>query len=648
VAASQRQALVLASLIGRDGSTPSELAIPQNKAKEAVNVDFYRASFARKRNGCEDAFADTTAEAFTGQLSFLGRHVPGADETDAELWGIDNAVTPLVQRLTGGTVWSTVTLKDNWTPGNVQHIQAVPFNGKYFFCGDTAVNRLHVWDGSTLRRVGFATPAAATVANQGPGAYAAVLRYYKVLYYNSTDQRYSEASASVSFTPDGAHGDARITKPAAINEGETHWKIYASIDDALYFLLTTVAVGTTTYDDSTAYTTSVNPLSGNDAIPVVGSNVVPVSAKYILVDGNRLIFAGTWEGDDVNRIWFTPRLGSSDYADDERVPDTVDQSNWVDINEKDGDSITAMSGPIQGMPIVFKNRQTWKLRPTQDFDEPYAPMLISPKVGCLRQQASVMAEDENGDPALYFLSHRGPYRLGMGGIQYLGKDVEDLWERMNVDATTVSAFANWHEDKHQVWFHVALDDSNTPDHVLVFDTQLGEADEDDNVRGGWSTFDGVIAEARCGCVFSDTFGSDMSHVLTPYLGSNTVATLLRADRGTLDKGAAFAGYVQLPEKHLGALTQYCTVDQVIVVGSAGPHILQFDLTRDYGCEPRSATVHMSAETGDQTRAQRVFEAAFHADAKSIGMRVGDICPVGHPWTIDAIVIQHERKQEIAA
>src|SRR3990167_6751385 len=78
-------------LIGRDGSTPSEIQIPPTKCKEALNVDFYQAAFARKRDGSSAVFSSTTDEAFTGIISALGRHVPGADETVAELWGVDSA-----------------------------------------------------------------------------------------------------------------------------------------------------------------------------------------------------------------------------------------------------------------------------------------------------------------------------------------------------------------------------------------------------------------------------------------------------------------------------------------------------------------------------------------------------------------------------
>src|SRR5689334_16670055 len=129
MAGTQRQAIVITNLKGRDGSTPAEIAIPRDKAKEMTNVDLYRSPFARKRNGCEDAFADTTSEEAVGIISSLIRHVPGADETAAELWKASS--TPLLQRLAGGTAWSSPTLKDA-IQANPQNVIGVSFNGKLF------------------------------------------------------------------------------------------------------------------------------------------------------------------------------------------------------------------------------------------------------------------------------------------------------------------------------------------------------------------------------------------------------------------------------------------------------------------------------------------------------------------------------------
>lgn len=644
MAASQRKAIVFTNLTGRDRSTTDELAIPKTRAKEMVNVDLYRTIFARKRNGCQSVFPETTGELTTGILSSLLRFVPAGGEESQELWKVDDALN--VQRLAGGLAWTTPTLKDA-IASHPQDVIGISFNGKFFLFYDSAVDRSHVWDGATVRRTGLAAPAAPTVADQGGGAtYPAVLRHYLVrdiAMSGSTIVRRSEATASVSFTPSGGGDAARVTKGASAGEGETHWELYGSDDGNLFFLIATTPIGTTFYDDSA----DPHQYSGGNANPLVGANIPPVSAKYGLVDGNRLLIAGSWESTSfTSRVWFTPRLGSSDAGDDERIPDTVDQENFVDFDEKDGSEITALGGPFEGMPIVFKYRHIWAMRPTGSPEAPYRPMIISKLVGAVRQQLVVMAEDQHGNPAIYFWSHVGPYRFGLGGLQFCGDDILDLVERHNLDASN-SGFVFAHTDLNQLWFYLALDGEDHPrSQVAVFDYTKGFPDENNRIRGGWTIFEDRIADARCGVMFSRTLGASMSRVLAPYLGSNDVATLLRGDAGELDVDEPYSAFVTLPEQHLAGANAQCTVDGAILLGSAGPHYLMVQMHRDYGCERRDSEVNMAPETGDQTRSQKAVEATFHADAKSIGAKVGDICPVSHPWNLDAFVIQYEVRQDI--
>jgi len=645
VANQQRQARVITNLRGRDGSTTAEIAIPVTRAKEVRNADFYKTSFARKRNGSIPVFTLTTAEAFTDVLASMGRHIPAADETAAMLWAVDADF--VIQYLSGGTAWTTPTVKDAIN-ANAYDVRFVSFNGKLWIFANTATDRGQLWDGSTVRRIGLATPSAPTGADTGtPGvALAATLRYYRVRYERrsgSTVIARSEASSSLSFTPSGSNTHVRITKPSSLSEGETHWSVEISIDNSVWWIVTTgIAVGTTTYDDNTTVDNLPSTLS-----QVAGEHTAPVSAKYGVVDGNRMLLAGAWESTTyTSRVWFTARIGTS-AGDDERVPNSVDNQFYVDLDEKDGDFITALAGPFEGMPIVFKYRHIWGLRPTGSVSQPYQPIIISKLVGAVRQELTVMAEDENGNPALYFWSHRGPYRYGIHGLQFCGEDLRDILETVNLDASTVVGFAVHHTDKHQIWWWLSTEDVDSPELILVFDTRLGEADEDNHVRDGWSTFDGTNADARCAVMFSNTLGSSMSRDLKPYIGYDTGSVLLKADTGDLDNSEPYAGYVTLPEQHLAGLTQKCQVDQIIVLGSSGLHTFNVDLHRDYGCEPRQDTVAMAAETADQRRSQVPFEAAFQADAKSVGLRIGDICPISYPWELDAIVIQYESREAIA-
>lgn len=643
-----RRLVTFTGITGRDGSTPSEILIPPTRCKEALNVDFYQAAFARKRDGSSAVFASTTGEAFTGILSSLIRHVPGADETLAELWGVDSAATPVFQRLAGGTAWSSPTLKDN-VQANPTEVIGASLNGKLFFAFNSSVDRLHVWDTSTVRRAGLATPAAPTAANDGGvGTYGATIRYYKVAYAvtgSGVNNRRSELSAAVSFTPNGNDTGVVVTKPAAIDEGETHWLLYASADNSTYSLRATTLVATTTVTDSTEPTS----YSG-DAPSLAGEHTVQVSAKYILSDGNRLLMAGSLESGGFNsRVWYTPRLGDMDVGDDERIPDTTARSNWVDLDENDGGFITALRGPLDGSVWVFKYRQVWQLIPTGEDTFPYEPQAETKALGCLRHQASVLAEDEYGAPAIYFLSHKGPYRIGSRGLQKMRDDVLDIWTTVNLEATVVIGFGEYYADLNQVWFWVPVSSANTPNRILVFDTTKGRTDEKGDVRGGWSVFNGDLASARCAVMFANTLGASMSRDLKPYVGNSGTAILLKGGSGTDDAGTTFQAYVQLPEQHLGGLNKKCEIEQALVLGSAGSQTLRITLNGNYTDTTRTKTADVTmTATGSQTRVLKAWEDAVLADdCTSVGIRVGDSAAISNGWTIDGIGLQVRTTEPVA-
>ena len=79
-----------------------------------------------------------------------------------------------------------------------------------------------------------------------------MLRYYRTRYrikHGSIVDAQSEAGASVSITPNGNDTGITVTKPASISESETHWVIEGSMDNATFYELSEVAVGTGTYLD---------------------------------------------------------------------------------------------------------------------------------------------------------------------------------------------------------------------------------------------------------------------------------------------------------------------------------------------------------------------------------------------------------------
>ena len=653
----QQKVITFTGMQGRDGYPSFPGLIPKTRFLEAMNVDAHRAGVARKRGGSTNIFATTTSEAFTGVLSTLIRHVPGIDPTAAELWAIDSAATPVVQRLTGGTAWSTPTLAHNIAT-LPQDVVGASFKGKLYLAYDSTVDRLHTWDptDASVRVTGLATPAAPTVANTGAGTYAATIRYYRQRWAKksgSTYLLYSELSDQVDFTPSGSGTHARITKAAAINEGETHWQLFVSPDNNTYFYLTEIAVGTTTYDDNSTPGTHTG-----DAPPLSGTYSNWTSVKYLLATDDHLLGAGAYESSGAyhSRVWWSAVTGQiadptgASSGEAEAVISTLVVSNYLDINEHDGGAITGMGGPLDGRPIIFKRNQIWRMVPSSIDASFYLPRAVAKGsgVGCIRHQTIVFAEDEAGRPALYFLSDTGPYRFGGDGLQCLVDDVQDIWETVNLAASSVVAHGTYYPAKRQIWWWIATGSSNDPDTKIVFDVRLGRGAEDGRVRGGWFRHSGDTAAARCSCLFSNTLAASMSRDLKPHIGRSTGTVIQKCDTADLDDaGTTYQAYVDFPDTHFGGIDHLCQVGNPIVVGSVGSHSIAASIVRDYGEETRGPSTVAMAAGGSEARTTKVIEGITTADAHAARVRIGDSAAVAGPlWVLDAVGIPVEVRESI--
>src|SRR4051812_20785391 len=91
--------IVFDDLRGGRNDTDPPMKLPMNQATEFLNMDWKDATFGRKRGG-STAVSQTGGTAFSGGIAALFRHVPGADEALAQLWGLDMAGAAF-KRLTG-------------------------------------------------------------------------------------------------------------------------------------------------------------------------------------------------------------------------------------------------------------------------------------------------------------------------------------------------------------------------------------------------------------------------------------------------------------------------------------------------------------------------------------------------------------------
>lgn len=623
---------------GRNGADSPHL-IPNDQCLEALNVDWNVGGIGRKRPGA-DSVALTGGTAFTAPLNFVARHLPSADETTSEMWGIDAAATPIVKRLAGGTSWANVTMVDAIST-RPQDTVGASFNGKFFLAFKSAVDRLHVYDPATAncRRTGLATSGTPTASTSG-GAVTDTRTYKTAVTVQSggVTLRRSELSAVSSSTGLTAQ-KATVTLVGAPGEGETHWELYGASTDGVYKIVGTATIGTATQDDNNA------TLTGTLA-PLVGTNSLFPSVKYLAADENRILGATQWEtGGKYSRVFFTPPFVNP--GDDERNPQTTQQNYYVDLNENDGGFITGLAGPLQDSMWVFKYRQIWKLTATGSTAAPYDPTPISRVVGCIEHKSIVLGRDEHGQPSIYFLSAEGPYRVGSQGLQYMGRDVEDIWKTINLDATNKVCHGVYHAAIHQVWWWVATGTSNDPNAMIVYDTIIGHAviypvgdtPPTAGVRRGWAKWTGDLATCRCSTMFAATIAASMGRLQKPYAGFITSLKLLRGDSATAtnDAGTAFQSYFQTkPYEFLKG--QLFDVGEPWVMAKASQGVtIEVQYVADYGMETTRKSTVLTAD-GVETYVNKKLDGLMGGNMSSLALQIGDASAQSATWELSSIFL----------
>jgi hypothetical protein len=617
-------------------------SLPVDIAVSCDNVELREDTLGRRRPTV------TTMSLTSGPsttVSYLFTHYP-ADSLTPDLWA---ATSSALYRRASGT-WASATLADAFA-GDAK-VHAASLNGKVFWAFNSAENRLHVWDGTSVRRVGIKKSAAPTVANTGAGAYAATARYYRVAWRiksGSTVVATSELSDAVSFTPSGGGTAARVTKPTT-PDSATHWVLYGLIGTSgdvydLYEELAETAVGTTTYDDST------NPSAyDGDAPAPLGYHVPPPSARLLLSTGNRLLMAGAYATSAASgettpkkgRVWFTPVLGASGRGDDECLPNTVDQKNYIDVGEEDGDDVMALAGPIEGVVYVIKARSIWQLFPTGIDTAPFREEKMAAGVGAFavgftgadeiyNQYNTVMFDDEMGRPAIYFVATIGVYRITASGVEFVGHDMRDpdtgygptLWHGAAVRA------------RRQIWW---IDPSATQIYVYTPALARRMVDGPYGWRGGWTryTFSHLSTDTFQAIVGDGVV--DANFLAYPVAAGGVVPSLTLYEfdaNSTTDNGTQFTASVTSGAFLLGHGTHNVRAEsphlEAAVQSNATPSVAY---VLDYGRETRTGTAPSLSASGSETRKSVHVEDLEATDCGALQVKV--TWDTDHSNLIDAV------------
>ncbi|HZD62856.1 MAG TPA: hypothetical protein VE200_08685, partial [Xanthobacteraceae bacterium] len=203
--------VVIIDQSGGVNDTDVPLALKATECLQAVNVEWVYTRFGRRRKGSRVMISSfvvspTTglAAAWTTPIGSMVRHVSGTDEGWAEIWAVDD--TPLFGRKVLSNQFAEVAQRDVMT-GRACDVTWATVDGCLFVAYQSAVNRLHVWDGASFRRTGLSidTTILGVVTDTGVGTYAAIPRHYRGRWNNGNAHLFSAAMpwSPSPFTPSG-------------------------------------------------------------------------------------------------------------------------------------------------------------------------------------------------------------------------------------------------------------------------------------------------------------------------------------------------------------------------------------------------------------------------------------------------------------
>ncbi len=520
--------LLIRSTRGGQNTTDDAISIPDDQLVAAENVEWTTSMCGERRRGCEAVdITGSVLASLADEVVFLHRHLPTSDERESELWalGILDDETNGFEKL-GTTGWYTVGPIDAVElTGDLRYrIRGQSLHGKLFLAFKSDEDRLHVWDGVMLRRVGqTAQTTGPTVDDTMDGGSFTSTRYYRVRYIRQVDGvtiLRSEPSETTTFEPDGGQDGAIVTKPDSAGEAETHWELEASLDLGDWYRIGTATIATSTQEDNVDAAVGY-ALTGTLSEDIGDYDPIP-SAEFLTVDEDRLLFGGSFEDSALAaRVGWTPVFNAPGVGNDERSP--LDEDNSLDLDAEDGGGLTGLSEPINGYVHAFKLGQIFRLVRTYVRARAYKPVTLTKQRGALRGSV-ISGFDQSGDGCLYFLDPKvGPCRLGTKGLQTMGRDIKSpTWESVNINAASLVCHGVYDNANSQVKWWVATDDSDTPDLLIVLHVN-NVRDTVEGGRRGWAIWTGPIAHARASCLYAENvadIGDDRSLTLVPIIGMN--------------------------------------------------------------------------------------------------------------------------------
>lgn len=357
----------------------------------------------------------------------------------------------------------------------------------------------------------------------------------------------------------------------------------------------------------------------------IGTYLLQPAAKFLAVDGDRLILAGHYTDPTLqSTVWWTPVSNDPGAGNDERLPLFV--NNSLPMDNYAGGPITGIISAASGSWYVFKNAGIYKMTRTGDVNRAYVAITISTSRGAI--EGSIFAGmDANGSPCVYFLDPLvGPSVIGPGGVQAI-KGVRRTWNRVNLNATIVS-HGVYYPYKRQAHWWLALEDSNYPNFKLVSQVSEHQQAPDGGIIRGWSTADGRISEAFCSAILTELVTINGITALRdrPFIGLDDPDFIQRCDQetDTEDAGVAFvADLITSPFFTAGLLSNWGVMTGALLASANTGTTMKVYLIRNFGIEETNGYPVELSPKGAEPYVIRQMNSLTLSEAVAIQFRFTD-------------------------
>ncbi len=642
---------------GGQNDFDSSLAIQNDQVVSARNVEWTSSMLGERRLGCTGIDLVGSDLEDHDRVTFLQRHTPGESEVDAELWGWGVSDDDSHDLCRKDDSWHTLTFDDapDMDGDNQYSMQGQSLHGKNFLAYHSDEDRLHVVDSDfpdQVRRAGLREPDPPTSAETGTGGSYSGERQARVRFVTVNGDgvvvRRSEPSEVLIVTPTATKTGTVFTKPANIDEGETHWELELATDNANFYRFARTVIATPTVTDTTAYTPGYQALGADYPLSeAIGSYSLLPSFKFLVVDRDRLVGLGSrFDFTQSCQVIWTP-VGTTvvGVGHDERWD--ANNEPRLDLDTNDGGGLTG-GATTSGVIFGFKLQRIYQLSSSGQVKKAYGVRQVSGTRGAI-EGSVVEADDAAGESALYFIDPKvGPMQLSVGnGLRRCGRDITRTWKRLNVNAT-VPARCVYYPDKGQIRWWIAVDGSETTNLMIVLHTAHTVADGDE-LRKGWAVWDGAQSEAvYAACLFATNIDddTDRSLALKPFIAQGGDVLISMCDTGDEDNEEEYAAsQLSKPLLRRNGLNQFGIMRGAVIGKAVTDASVEITLIGNFGQTgyTREATAEFTPEDSETSVVVHMDSLGL-AELRAVQILIEDPETPGARWELEHLAFEDENGQ----